>query len=169
MAHSPASEITEPTKARSVAKSAGKSIESPDKEEKGRRSGRRAAAKMTKDPSKSGPAEVQPESEGMVSGPELKKQELLEKVVSRTDVKKKFAKPVIDAVLEVLGETLAEGRELNLPGFGRLKLNRARGKDTSNARVIVAKIRQGKPRSEGNAAARAARVAAKDEVAADEE
>ncbi|MDT8327915.1 MAG: HU family DNA-binding protein [Roseovarius sp.] len=76
------------------------------------------------------------------AGPELKKQELLDKVVTRTDVKKKFAKPVVEAVLEILGEALAEGRELNLQPLGKVKLNRI--KEMANARVIVAKIRQPK-------------------------
>lgn len=76
------------------------------------------------------------------AGPELKKQELIAKVIERADIKKKYAKPVVEAVIEVLGEALAEGRELNLQPFGKLKLNRT--KDTPNARVIVAKIRQAK-------------------------
>ncbi len=95
------------------------------------------------------------------AGTEMKKQELLDKVLARADTRKKFARPVVDAVLEVLGEALAEGRELNLPPLGRIKLNRV--KDMPNARVIVAKIRQAKlgPR----AAAKQHDMAAKDEVA----
>jgi DNA-binding protein HU-alpha len=76
------------------------------------------------------------------SGSELKKQELISLVVERADVRKKYAKPVVEAVIEILGEALAEGREMNLQPFGKLKVNRA--KDTANARIIVAKIRQAK-------------------------
>jgi len=76
------------------------------------------------------------------TGPELKKQELLDKIVTRSEVKKKFAKPVVEAMLEVLGEALAEGRELNLQPLGKVKLNRT--KETPNARIIIAKIRQSK-------------------------
>jgi DNA-binding protein HU-alpha len=76
------------------------------------------------------------------AGPELKKQELLDKIVTRSEVKKKFAKPVVEAMLEVLGEALAEGRELNLQPLGKVKLNRT--KETPNARIIIAKIRQSK-------------------------
>ena len=52
--------------------------------------------------------------------PEMKKQELMAKVVERSDVAKKHAKPVIEAMLEVLGEAIGQGRELkeslkNLP------------------------------------------------------
>ena len=73
---------------------------------------------------------------------EMKKQELMAKVVERSDVAKKHAKPVIEAMLEVLGEAIGEGRELNLQPFGKLKHNRI--KDTPAARIIVAKIRQPK-------------------------
>lgn len=70
----------------------------------------------------------------------LKKQELIAKVVERSDVSKKYAKPVIEAMLAVLGEALGEGRDLNLQPLGKVK--RKRMKDTGNARVIVANIRQ---------------------------
>ncbi|RKF15299.1 DNA-binding protein [Roseovarius spongiae] len=81
-----------------------------------------------------------PEPETKSAAPELKKQELLAKVVERADVKKKFAKPVVEAMLAVLGEALAEGREMNLQPLGKIKNNRI--KETSQAKVIVAKIRQ---------------------------
>lgn len=81
------------------------------------------------------------------SGSELKKQELIGKVMERADVRKKYAKPVVEAVIEILGEALAEGREMNLQPFGKLKVNRA--KDTGNARIIVAKIRQAKGGNDG--------------------
>lgn len=73
--------------------------------------------------------------------PELKRQELLTLVVKRADIKKKFAKPVLDAVLAVLGEALAEGRDLNLAPLGKVKINRVR--ELGNGRVIIARIRQG--------------------------
>ncbi|WP_299844308.1 HU family DNA-binding protein [uncultured Roseovarius sp.] len=74
---------------------------------------------------------------------ELKKRELIDLVVAKSDIKKKYAKPVVEALLEVLGETLAKGRELNLQPLGKLKYNRT--KETTSARIIVAKIRQSKP------------------------
>ncbi|MFK7937947.1 MAG: HU family DNA-binding protein [Roseovarius sp.] len=77
-----------------------------------------------------------------LSGPVLKKQELIEKVVQASGIKKKDAKPVVEAMLEVLGEALADGRELNLQPMGKVKLNRT--KETPGARIIIAKIRQSK-------------------------
>lgn len=78
----------------------------------------------------------------VAAGPVLKKQELIEKVVRASGAKKKDAKPVIEAMLEVLGDALADGREFNLQPMGKLKLNRT--KETEGARIIVAKIRQSK-------------------------
>lgn len=80
------------------------------------------------------------DSSSVVSNPEMKKRELVDKVVERSDIKKKYAKPVVEAALAILGEALAEGRELNLQPMGKLKYNRT--KETANARIIVAKIRQ---------------------------
>ncbi|MFU8880894.1 MAG: HU family DNA-binding protein [Rhodobacterales bacterium] len=77
----------------------------------------------------------------VVSAPEMKKRDLLEKVVKRSGIKKKDAKPVVEAMLAVMGEALVEGRELNLPPFGKLKTNRI--KDTGNARILNCKLRQG--------------------------
>ncbi|HKL45033.1 MAG TPA: HU family DNA-binding protein [Roseovarius sp.] len=77
--------------------------------------------------------------------PDLKRQELLAQVVARSDVKKKFAKPVLEAALALIGEALAEGRELNLAPMGKVKINRT--KQMANGRVIVARIRQNAPRS----------------------
>ena len=82
-----------------------------------------------------------------VEGAELKKKELIELVVERSGIKKKDAKPVIEAMLAVLGETIAKGREMNLQPFGRVKYNRT--KETTSARVVVTKIRQSKAAGAG--------------------
>lgn len=88
------------------------------------------------------PAPDMATSAAPATGEELKKRELIDLVVARSDVKKKYAKPVVEALLEVLGESLAKGRELNLQPLGKLKYNRT--KETPSARVVVAKIRQNK-------------------------
>lgn len=75
--------------------------------------------------------------------PALKRQELLSKVVARSDVKKKFAKPVLEAALAVIGEALGEGRELNLAPLGKVKVNRSR--QLANGRVFITRIRQTTP------------------------
>ena len=68
--------------------------------------------------------------------------QLLQLVADRVDLNKNKVKPVVEAMLEVLGEALAEGRELNLKPLGKVKINRQ--KEVGNARVTVAKIRQSK-------------------------
>ena len=73
---------------------------------------------------------------------EMKKKELIDRVVERSGIKKKDAKPVVEAMLGVLGESIADGRELNLPPFGKLRINRAEEK--GNGKIIVCKLRQPK-------------------------
>lgn len=79
-------------------------------------------------------------SEPVAAEPDLKKKELLEEVVVRSGIKKKDAKPVVEAMLEILGESLADGRELNLQPLGKLRINRS--EDHANYRIIVCKLRQ---------------------------
>lgn len=80
--------------------------------------------------------------EPVIAGPVLRKNVLIDRVVTQSGIKKKDAKPVIEAMLTVLGEAISQGEELNLPGFGKLKVNRA--KELSNGKVMVCKIRQPK-------------------------
>ncbi|WP_370401253.1 HU family DNA-binding protein [Sulfitobacter sp. JB4-11] len=80
--------------------------------------------------------------QSVIVGPQLRKKELIDDVVARSGIKKKDAKPVIEAMLAALGDALAEKRELVLPPFGKLKVRRE--KDMPNARVLTAKIRQPK-------------------------
>ena len=72
--------------------------------------------------------------------PPLRKQDLLEKVSRRSGTSKRDAKPVIEAMLALLGEALDEGRELNLEPLGKVKVKRA--KDLSNAKVSIVKVRR---------------------------
>ena len=76
----------------------------------------------------------------VVSDPALKKKELIKIVTERSGIKKKDAKPVIEAMLAVLGQTLAEGREMNLQPLGKVRINRA--KDVQGGKVLITKIRQ---------------------------
>lgn len=70
----------------------------------------------------------------------LRKKELIERVVERSGVKKRDARPAVEAVLALLGETLAEGRDVNLPPLGKLRVHRIEEKE--NARIIVCKLRR---------------------------
>lgn len=71
---------------------------------------------------------------------ELKKKELVDLVVQRSGMKKKDVKPVVEAMLGVLGDALAEQRELNLQPLGKMKIQR--GKELPDGRALVLKLRQ---------------------------
>ena len=79
----------------------------------------------------------------VVMGAVLRKRELLDTVVTQSGLKKKDVKPVVDMVLEVLGQALAENREMNLQPFGRLMVRKERS--LTNGRMVIAKIRQAEP------------------------
>lgn len=76
----------------------------------------------------------------VVNEPDMRKKELIDLVVARSGIKKKDAKPVVEAVLAILGETISGGRELNLQPLGKLRINRV--KEKPNGRVIICKLRQ---------------------------
>lgn len=106
---------------------------------------RKAAPKVTPKSrvvAKAAPVVVEPQMQELpVSDMEgLKKKELIDMVVARSGVKKRDAKPAIEAALAILGETLSEGRALNLPGFGKLKVMRMKKGD--NGQIINARVRQ---------------------------
>jgi len=54
------------------------------------------------------------------TAPVLRKKALIEGAVLRSGQKKRDAKPVVEAVLAILGEALERGDQLNLPPFGKL-------------------------------------------------
>lgn len=72
--------------------------------------------------------------------PEMKKPELVDAAVVRSGIKKKYTKPAIEAALAIIGETLAEGRGLNLRPLGKVKIQRI--KDVANGKVITVRVRQ---------------------------
>lgn len=99
----------------------------------------RSSDPTTQDPAAAG-AMPEAEASDAVSQTALKRRELLAQVVRRSEVKNKFAKPVLDAALDVIGAALAEGRDLNLAPMGRVKIMREI--EQSGSRVLVARIRQ---------------------------
>ncbi len=57
----------------------------------------------------------------LAPGEIVKKAEFIDRVIARADVKKKDAKPAIEAALAELADILAAGGELVLPPMGKLK------------------------------------------------
>ncbi|MDX2483706.1 MAG: HU family DNA-binding protein [Pseudodonghicola sp.] len=80
-------------------------------------------------------------AEPSMGEPDLRKKELIAAVLERCEVKRREAKPVIEAMLAVLGEALANGRGLNLEPLGKLRINRSEEK--RGRRIVVCKLRQG--------------------------
>lgn len=70
----------------------------------------------------------------------MKKKDLIDRVVVESGMKKKDVKPIVEATLEVLAKSLAEGESMNLPPLGKVMINRA--KELPNAKVYITKIRQ---------------------------
>ncbi|MEQ6204203.1 HU family DNA-binding protein [Sulfitobacter sp. HNIBRBA2951] len=71
---------------------------------------------------------------------EMRKKELFALVVERSGHKKKDVKPIVEAMLAVLGDALSEQREMILPPLGKLKVQR--GKELADGRALVLKLRQ---------------------------
>ena len=79
-------------------------------------------------------------------GSQLKKPDLLEQVVARTNLKKRDVKPAVEAALSVISDALARGDEVVLPPLGKLRVVKA--KDLSGgAQVLTLKLRMPKDAS----------------------
>ncbi|QCO58029.1 DNA-binding protein (plasmid) [Pseudorhodobacter turbinis] len=70
----------------------------------------------------------------------LKKQELVERIVKATGVKKKDVKLILEASLGVLGDALSAGEELNVPPLGKMKVNRQKAE--GGTEVLILKLRR---------------------------
>jgi nucleoid DNA-binding protein len=82
------------------------------------------------------------ETKPVLSAPSLRKKALIEAVTARSGIKRKDVKPTIEAMLAVLGEAIAEGRDINLPDLGKFKITRS--KKLANGEVFTVRIRQPK-------------------------
>ena len=72
--------------------------------------------------------------------PVLRKRELLDAVITKSGVRKRDAKPVVEAMLEVLASALQDGRAINLQPLGKFSVKNE--KKLENGKVLTAKIRQ---------------------------
>lgn len=86
------------------------------------------------------------------------KRELIDRVVTASGIKKKAAKPVVEAMLKELGEALSRGETLNLQPFGKGIVKTQ--KTLENAEVIELRLRRSKTAMQ--AAAPASEVASED-------
>ena len=70
----------------------------------------------------------------------MKKPELLDAVVARTNLKKRDVKPAVEAALAVISEALARGDDVNLPPMGKLRIVKSKPLD-AGAHVLTLKLR----------------------------
>ncbi len=106
--------------------------------------GRTAPEKAAAEPAAQARAGMPVQGVSLQAPAALGKKQLIEEVVARSGVKKKDVKPVVEAMLGVLGESVAAGRELNLQPFGKITIRKQNEK--ASARVSVARIRQSRGR-----------------------
>jgi len=70
----------------------------------------------------------------------LKKSVFIERVMARVDIKKRDAKPTIEAALAVLADALVAGEDINLPPAGKFRVMRTKDLD-DGAQVITLRLR----------------------------
>lgn len=85
-------------------------------------------------------ASKQPQELPLSTRDALKKRELIDLAVERSGMKKRDVKPAIEAALAVLGDALADGRDINMRPMGKIKVMRM--KKGVNGQIINARIRQ---------------------------
>lgn len=84
-------------------------------------------------------AAPQPAAEAS-SAATLKKQELVARVAALSGAKRKEVKPILEAALQVLGDALSKGEELNLPPLGKVKVNRAKAE--AGTEILMLRLRR---------------------------
>jgi nucleoid DNA-binding protein len=72
--------------------------------------------------------------------PLMKKPDLLDAVVARTNLKKRDVKPAIEAAFAVIREALEDGQTLNMPPLGKLRVVKAKPLE-GGAQFITLKLR----------------------------
>ena len=99
-----------------------------------------SAPKLAAVPSKSETAATKSAAAAPVVASEVKKRELYDRVATLSGVKKQQVKPIVDAVLSVMGDALDAGEDLNLEPLGKVKIQRE--KELPTAKVITCRVRR---------------------------
>jgi nucleoid DNA-binding protein len=77
------------------------------------------------------------EKQARVAAPQLKKKELVARVVAALDGKKKGGvKEIVEATLAAMGEALQRGESLNIPPFGRARVARQKGEGADQMTTV---------------------------------
>ena len=91
------------------------------------------------------PVETAKPSLVMVPNNKVKRSEFVARVAERSGLRPNQVKPVLEAVLEELGQILLNGEELKHPSLGKLSVNRR--KELAAADVVHCKLRRQKPQA----------------------
>lgn len=83
--------------------------------------------------------------EVVAKSPELKKNELIDRIIAKNGMKRKEVKPIVETMLAVMGEAIESGENLNLQPMGKLVIKKK--KDLPNATVSICRIRRPKATS----------------------
>ncbi len=75
-----------------------------------------------------------------VETPLMKKPELLDMVVARTNLKKRDVKPAVEAAFAVIADALRNGSDLNLPPLGKVRVVKSKDLE-GGAAVMTLKLR----------------------------
>ena len=73
----------------------------------------------------------------------IKKPDLLDEVVAKTNLKKRDVKPAVEAAFALLGDALREGAEVNFPPLGKVRVVKSKDLD-EGAAVLTLKLRMPK-------------------------
>lgn len=77
------------------------------------------------------------EKQARVAAPQLKKKELVDRVVAALDGKKKGGvKEIVEATLAAMGEALQKGESLNIPPFGRARVSKQKGEGADQMTTV---------------------------------
>lgn len=79
-------------------------------------------------------------AEPVVSERQVKKVELIDRVVEATGQKRKDVKPVVEAVLGELDRLIGEGADFQAPELGKLMIHKR--KDVPNGEMVMLKLRR---------------------------
>ena len=83
------------------------------------------------------PGAVVIEKAAKAAAPQLRKKDLVARVITALDGKKKGqVKEIVEATLAALGAALAKGESLNLPPFGRARIARQKGEGKASSMTV---------------------------------
>jgi nucleoid DNA-binding protein len=98
---------------------------------------KKTTATKTKPPTKEASTEIV--AEVVAPREVLTKKDIIARAVEISGVKKKDARPSVEAALQVVLSSLADGTEVSVPPYGKIRI--VKEKDIKGGKMITAKIR----------------------------